>query len=44
VRDDQDYWHAIDEYIHLETGTDFSHGICPNCLAKLQAGEAVGKR
>jgi CheY-like chemotaxis protein len=44
VRDDQDYWHTIDEYIHLETGTDFSHGICPACLAKLQAGEPVGKR
>jgi DNA-binding response OmpR family regulator len=44
VRDDQDYWHAIDTYIHQETGTDFSHGICPDCMAKLQAGEPVGKR
>ena len=44
VRDDGDYWHAIDEYIHQETGTDFSHGICPSCMAKLQAGEAVGRR
>ena len=44
VRDDQDYWHAIDAYIHQETGTDFSHSICPTCMAKLQAGQAVGKR
>jgi DNA-binding response OmpR family regulator len=44
VRDDGDYWHAIDEYIHQETGTDFSHGICPSCMAKLQAGEPVGRR
>jgi DNA-binding response OmpR family regulator len=44
VRDDQDYWHAIDEYIHQETGTDFSHGICPECMAKLHAGESVGRR
>jgi phosphoserine phosphatase RsbU/P len=44
VRDDGDYWHAIDEYIHQETGTDFSHGICPACMAKLQAGEPVGRR
>ncbi len=44
VRDDQDYWHAIDEYIHLETGTDFSHGICPDCMAKLEAGEPVPHR
>jgi sigma-B regulation protein RsbU (phosphoserine phosphatase) len=44
VRDDQDYWHAIDEYIHLETGTDFSHGICPSCMAKLQAGDLAQRR
>lgn len=43
VRDDKDYWHHIDEYIHTETGTDFSHGICPSCLARLQAGEPVGR-
>ena len=35
VRDDQDYWHQIEEYIHCETGTDFSHGICPSCLEKM---------
>lgn len=44
VRDDQDYWHTIDDYIHQETGTDFSHGICPACLARLQAGEAVPRQ
>jgi DNA-binding response OmpR family regulator len=37
VRDDRDYWHQIEEYIHTETGADFSHGVCPNCLAKLKA-------
>ena len=35
IRDDQDYWHQIDEYIHTAVGTDFSHGICPECMAKL---------
>ena len=35
VRDDKDYWHEIEEYIHTETGADFSHGICPNCMGKL---------
>ena len=44
VRDDQDYWHTIDVYIHQETGTDFSHGICPACMAKLQAGEGMEMR
>ena len=42
VRDDQDYWHGIEEYIHQQTGTDFSHGICPSCMAKLQAGQQIG--
>ncbi len=32
VRDDADYWHEIDAYIHVQTGTDFSHGICPGCM------------
>ncbi len=44
VRDDKDYWHQIEEYIHSEVGTDFSHGICPKCMAKLdkqQAGKKV---
>jgi len=36
VRDDKDYWHQIEEYIHSEVGTDFTHGICPKCMAKLQ--------
>ena len=32
VRKDADYWQEIDAYIHEETGTDFSHGICPDCV------------
>ncbi len=40
VRDDQDYWLAIEEYVHKETGTDFSHGICPACLEKIVAGDS----
>ncbi|MEP6669486.1 MAG: response regulator transcription factor [Chthoniobacter sp.] len=35
VRDDRDYWRQIDEYIYAETGTDFSHGICPACMEKM---------
>lgn len=31
IRDDRDYWNQIDAYIHEQTGTDFSHGICPEC-------------
>jgi CheY-like chemotaxis protein len=39
VRDDSDYWRDIDEYIHQQTGTDFSHGICPECMAAALSGE-----
>jgi len=39
VRDDRDYWRQIDEYIYTETGTDFSHGICPACMDKLSQGQ-----
>jgi len=37
IRDAEDYWHEIEEYIHTATGTDFSHGICPDCFRKFQA-------
>ncbi|MEI8340238.1 MAG: response regulator [Verrucomicrobiota bacterium] len=44
IRDDKDYWHQIEEYIHHQTGTDFSHGICPACMAKLEAKEGRSLR
>lgn len=33
IRDDNDYWHQIEAYLHNHAGTDFSHGICPDCYA-----------
>jgi len=36
VRDDREYWHQIDEYIHAHVGAEFSHGICPNCARKMK--------
>jgi PleD family two-component response regulator len=44
VRDDSDYWRDIDEYIHQQTGTDFSHGICPDCMAAALAGELGARK
>lgn len=38
IRDDRDYWHQIEEYIHAETGSDFSHGICPHCMSEIRKG------
>jgi integral membrane sensor domain MASE1 len=35
VRDGQDYWHSVEEYIAARTDAQFSHGICPDCLKEL---------
>ncbi|MEX2608876.1 MAG: PAS domain S-box protein [Gemmatimonadota bacterium] len=32
IRDDEDYWHTVENYISQHTKTRFSHGICPDCL------------
>jgi DNA-binding response OmpR family regulator len=34
VRDDHDYWQQVETYIHDHTGSNFSHGICPECFDK----------
>ena len=31
VRDDEDYWQQIEEYVGEKTGSSFSHSICPAC-------------
>ncbi len=36
IRDDSDYWHEIETYVRDRTGTTFSHGICPACMALLR--------
>lgn len=43
IRDDNDYWHGIETYLHQHTGTDFSHGICPTCYEKWQAERQAKK-
>jgi PAS domain S-box-containing protein len=32
IRDDKGYWNQIETYIHEHSGTEFSHGICPECM------------
>lgn len=34
VRDDEDYWREVSEYVSAHTDALFSHGICPACLAE----------
>jgi DNA-binding response OmpR family regulator len=34
VRDDQNYWLQVEEYLSQHTEVIFSHGICPACMAR----------
>jgi hypothetical protein len=35
IRDSDDYWHEVEDYISSHSEADFSHGICPDCMKKL---------
>lgn len=32
IRDDEHYWHTVEHYVEAHTNTQFSHGICPDCM------------
>lgn len=34
IRDDDDYWTEIENYISAHSDTKFSHSICPDCYEK----------
>lgn len=34
VRDDSNFWRQIEEYVSAHTDALFSHGLCPDCMAK----------
>lgn len=35
IRDDAGYWTQVEVYIRDHAGVEFSHGICPECFARL---------
>lgn len=35
IRDEQGSWWPIEQYISSRAGTDFSHGICPDCYENI---------
>ncbi len=35
IRDDQNFWQGVENYISKHTEAQFSHGICPNCYEKI---------
>ena len=34
IRDDQNYWQDVENYITEHSRLEFSHGICPKCWEK----------
>lgn len=36
IRDDKGYWAQVEAYFHKNTGIDFTHGICSECLEKVR--------
>src|SRR5262249_2039613 len=32
IRNDQNYWQAVEEYLCEHAAVRFTHGICPDCL------------
>lgn len=32
IRNDENYWQQVEEYVAEHTDADFSHSICPECL------------
>lgn len=34
IRDERGQWTQMEQYIHEHSEADFSHGICPDCLAR----------
>lgn len=35
IRDDEGYWNQIETYISKHTQVQFTHGCCPDCVAKI---------
>lgn len=35
IRDEQNNWHPIEQYLIRHPIAEFSHGLCPNCIKKL---------
>jgi hypothetical protein len=43
IRDDGGYWSKIEAYLSERTDAQFTHGICPECDAKMLADESGGR-
>lgn len=44
VRDDQNYWHQVENYVARHVEVRFSHGVCPDCIERLRKDLALPDR
>ena len=44
VRDDQNYWQEVESYIATHADVQFSHGICPDCFARVSLELKVNRQ
>ncbi len=43
IRDDEGYWTEVDVFVREHTEADFTHGICPECRARVvRSSESAG--
>jgi PAS domain S-box-containing protein len=41
IRNDKGYWQKVETYVQEHSGASFTHGICPECLNKVDPATAV---
>lgn len=44
IRDDEGYWKRIEQFISEHSEAEFTHGLCPDCAAKLYPRRSKDKR
>jgi CheY-like chemotaxis protein len=44
IRDDQNYWQRVEEYVSAHSDAKFSHGICPGCYDTVLAPQLRAMR
>ncbi|MBN2363589.1 PAS domain-containing protein [candidate division WOR-3 bacterium] len=44
IRDDDGYWHQVEDFLKEHSDIEFSHSLCPDCLKKLYPDYQKGKK
>jgi len=42
IRDDEGFWNEVEVYMSRHSEMDFSHSLCPDCMARLYPGHVAG--